>query len=97
MKNANMIGKYVTASQVKLTFTKDYPDGLHEPRQGVLMRNNGDGTITLKGEMGTYHCLDTNIDVVPDYNLNRKRTWLFVLKQRRIAEQQKEKESEKSN
>jgi len=46
---ASYLGAYVTASLVKQTFTEDYPDGLHEPRQGprqgVLVQDNGDGHI----------------------------------------------------
>jgi len=64
------VGDYVTALLTKKTFTKDYPEGLNEPRQGVFYKNHGDGTITLLGETGTYRCFGPkNVDVVPDQNL----------------------------
>ncbi len=83
---ANYLDIYVTASLVKKTFTEDYPEGLHAPRQGVLVKDNGDGTILLQGERGAYLYFDTGIVIVPDRNLFGK-TKRFVLEQRKLLEQ----------
>jgi len=37
-------------------------------RQGVYIQNNGDGTIQVQGELGTYHCLE-DVTVFSDEDL----------------------------
>jgi len=50
------IGYYVTACLVQITITEDYPEGLNEPRQGVFIKDNEDGTIVVQGELERYLC-----------------------------------------
>ena len=64
------LGDYVIASLVEKTVTKDYPEGLNEPRQGVFVKDNGDGTVLLQGELEQYACKGPEgMVVVPDKNL----------------------------
>ena len=64
------LGDYVTAALIKKTVTEDYPEGLNEPRQGVFIKDNGDGTIILQGETDKYICSGPeDVDIVPDHNL----------------------------
>lgn len=65
------LGDYVTATLVEKTITEDYPEGLNEPRQGVFVKDKGDGTIVLQDERGKYICSGPeDITVVPDKNLS---------------------------
>lgn len=55
------IGDYVTAALV---------GGINgEPRQGVCIADNGDGTIQVRGEEGSYRCVKDRCSVVSDRNL----------------------------
>lgn len=80
------LGDYVTATLVEKTVTDDYPEGLNEPRQGVFVKDNGDGTIVLQGETGKYICNGPeDVAVVPDKNLFPD-TLKFVMGQRKKLE-----------
>ena len=64
------LGDYVTASLVEKTVTEDYPEGLNEPRQGVFVKDNEDGTVLLQGELEQYICKGPEgMVVVPNKNL----------------------------
>ncbi len=63
------IGYYVTAV---LVGGKN-----RESRQGVYITDNGDGTIQVRGEHGSYRCSQDECTTVPDSNL-RSDTLEFV-------------------
>ena len=78
------LGDFVTACLVETITTKDYPEGLNEPRQGVFVKDNGDGTVVLQGESGQYVCKGPeDMTVVPDKNLVLGKTLEFVVEERR--------------
>ncbi|MEK7496544.1 MAG: hypothetical protein AAB657_01420 [Patescibacteria group bacterium] len=68
------LGDYVTAKLV----------GENDCRQGVFIKDNGDGTIIVKGELDEYLCEGSNnVGVVPDKNLLFDDTRKFVTETRK--------------
>jgi hypothetical protein len=72
-KPAAKLGDYVTA-QV---------EGKEESRQGVFVKDNGDGTIDVQGENDIYRCEAEGVVVVPDENLLTLEARKFVADKRR--------------
>jgi len=59
------VGDYVTATLAIKT-----SNGEREVRQGVFVRDNGDGTIVVQGEIEEYICDGSSgVKLVPDSNL----------------------------
>ena len=80
------LGDYVTADLVEKTVTEDYPDGLNEARQGVFVKDNGNGTVLLQGDLEQYVCKGPKgMSVVPDEKLLEGERKLVIKERKKLG------------